>query len=36
LRGVQSSASDIARALCTLAYEKGSPDNISVVVLYLA
>jgi serine/threonine protein phosphatase PrpC len=35
LRGVQSSASDIARALCTLAYEKGSPDNISVVVLYL-
>lgn len=28
-------ASDIARALCSLAYEKGSSDNVSVVVLCL-
>ena len=29
------SASDIARSLCSLAYEKGSSDNMSVVVLCL-
>lgn len=35
LRQIKSSASDIAKALCSLAYEKGSSDNISVVVLCL-
>lgn len=35
LRQIKSSASDIAKALCSLAYEKGSSDNISVVALCL-
>jgi serine/threonine protein phosphatase PrpC len=34
-RTANKSASDIARALCSLAYEKGSSDNMSVVVLCL-
>jgi serine/threonine protein phosphatase PrpC len=34
-RMINKSASDIARALCSLAYEKGSSDNMSVVVLCL-
>jgi serine/threonine protein phosphatase PrpC len=35
LRQIRSSAGDIAKALCSLAYEKGSSDNISVVALCL-
>jgi serine/threonine protein phosphatase PrpC len=35
LRKLKSSASDIAKALCSLAYEKGSSDNISAVALCL-
>ena len=35
LRQVKASASDIAKVLCSLAYEKGSSDNISVVTLCL-
>ena len=35
LRRTKSSASDIAKALCSLAYQKGSSDNISVVALCL-
>ena len=35
LRQIKCSASDIAKALCSLAYDKGSSDNISVVALCL-
>jgi serine/threonine protein phosphatase PrpC len=35
LRQIKSNASDIAKALCSLAYKKGSLDNISVVALCL-
>ena len=31
----RTSAGDVAKALCSRAYEKGSSDNVSVVVLYL-
>jgi len=35
LKSEKTGAGDIAKALCSRAYEKGSSDNISVVVLYL-
>jgi serine/threonine protein phosphatase PrpC len=35
LRSQKTSAGDTAKALCSLAYEKASSDNVSVVVLYL-
>lgn len=35
LKGQRAGASDVAKALCALAYEKASTDNVSVVVLYL-
>lgn len=35
LRNMGTSAGDAAKVLCSLAYDKASSDNISVVVLYL-
>lgn len=34
-RSQRMSAGDTAKALCSLAYEKASTDNISVIILYL-
>jgi len=35
LRKQKTSAGDAAKTLCSLAYDKASSDNVSVVVLYL-
>ena len=35
LKSQKASASDAAKALCSLAYEKATTDNVSVVVIYL-
>lgn len=35
LKRERTSAGDVAKALCSRAYKKGSSDNVSVVVLYL-
>jgi serine/threonine protein phosphatase PrpC len=35
LRGMGKGAGDAAKTICSMAIERGSSDNVSVVILYL-